>query len=71
MHYRNTMTCSLQRKRDRELKASNDTLEDEFSKDTDVPLTDVVRAARATVSKPAMEEDAAYAAAYKEEERAA
>lgn len=61
----------LQRKRDSEIKASSNTFEEEFSKDSDAPLTDAVRAARATATEPAIMEDAEYASAYDEEQKRA
>ena len=61
----------LQRKRDASLRASTSEFEEEFSKDSEDPLTDAVRASRVAAVEPAQKEDAAYAAAYKEEEKRA
>lgn len=61
----------LQRKRDAELRASTNDFEEEFSKDSDVPLTDAVRAARVAVAEPRVKEDAEFASAYKEDKNAA
>lgn len=61
----------LQRKRDAEIKASSNQFEEEFSRGSDAPLTDSVRAARKAAVEPAMEEDAEYASAYNEEQKRA
>jgi len=61
----------LQRKRDAEMKASGNQFEEEFSKGSDAPLTDSVRAARKAAAEPAMGEDAEYASAYDEEKKSA
>lgn len=54
----------LQRERDLEMADSKDQFEEEFTKDSEAPLTDAVRAARATAAKPSMDERAEYVDAY-------
>lgn len=61
----------LRRKRDAAIKTSSNEFEEEFSRDSGVPLTDAVRAARAVAVEPAMKEDAEYASAYDEEKKSA
>ena len=54
----------LQRQRDREMADSANQFEEEFTKDSDAPLTDAVRSARAAATKPSMDEGEEYADAY-------
>lgn len=61
----------LQRRRDRELKSSQDQFEESFRSDSSEPLTDAVRAARTAAGGPAAKEDAEFAAAFNEEDKAA
>lgn len=57
----------LQRERDLAMADSADQFEQEFSKDTEEPLTDAVRAARAELAKSASADRRAFAGAFEEQ----